>query len=29
MEETMIGVHAMHQFTAVIERCHQTRLFVG
>jgi predicted RNase H-like HicB family nuclease len=29
MEEAMIGVPAMHQFTAVIERCPQTGLFVG
>lgn len=25
----MIGVYAMHQFTAIIERCPQTGLFVG
>ena len=25
----MIGVNAMRQFNAVIERCHQTGLFVG
>jgi predicted RNase H-like HicB family nuclease len=29
MGEAMIGVHAMRQFTAVIERCPETGLFVG
>jgi predicted RNase H-like HicB family nuclease len=29
MEKLMIGVNAMRQFNAVIERCPQTGLFVG